>query len=156
MSRFEFKLARLARVRHVQEEQARAKWQSAELEARHAQARVEGLGEQALVALGYLRDLQGQAQLDPGRVLSARRSIELLDSARRSALKNARACRARADVARTPWQNQRAELEGLKRLEDKARARFRLEAEQAEAKESDQLSMERASRKKLDARRHSA
>ncbi len=153
MKRFEFRLARLKRVRIVREEIARGTWQEAEALARTALDRVEGSRSQLEGSLDFLRQLQESGVLEAQQVLNARRSIELQENSHRILTERARQARAAADEARKSWESARSELEGLERLEKKAQKRFLLNEEREESKNADQLAMERAARKKFKQRK---
>lgn len=148
MKGFEFRLARLARVRRVQEEVAKAAWQTAVAKAREADERLESIEMQLSSAGDYLRDAQAKPQLHPAQVLNVRRSIELLEDHKHAAQEISRRLHTEADEARAPWQAARAALEGLVRLEEKALTRFRQELTREEAKEADQIAIQRAARQR--------
>ena len=147
MKRFEFRLKRLARVRQVQEEQARARWLSAEMEARELEARVSKAQAQIAEALVHLRQAQAAPFVDPRSVLGSRSSIELMEDGRRRLSLQARSARKRADQEKLPWTSVRAELEGLARLEEKEHEQHRLEVERSEAVELDEIAAERQRRR---------
>ncbi len=146
MKRFQFKLARLARVRRIEEEQARVAWQAAEAEARNSEARLREAQVEVSAATQSLRIAQSDAQLSPLAILSIDDTVARL--VRRVALfrQEATLRRAAATAKRTPWQKLRTELEGLARLEQKARTRHRIEDERRASLEMDQLASERAAR----------
>ncbi len=146
MKRFEFRLARLARVRRVEEEVAKAAWQTAVAIAREADERLAVIETQLTEAYEFLRQAQSEGQLHPRHVLNVRRSTQLLEDHKRAARESSRRAHAEADEARVPWQKAHAALEGLSRLEDKARDRFRQELNREEAKEADQIAIQRAVR----------
>ena len=146
MKRFEFKLGRLARVRAVQEEQARARWQSAAAAARQLEEHVQATSRDIDQALDYLRSAQACAALDTGRVLNAHEALQLLERRRADLRRRHLGACARAEELRAPWQAVRTELEGLKRLEDKARGEHRRERERQDAATTDQIAIERATR----------
>jgi flagellar biosynthesis chaperone FliJ len=156
MKRFQFKLARLARVRVVQEEIARAEWQAAETSARIAHQQLDATDQSIVRSIDFLRGLQSQLIFDPSAVLLTRNSIERLEVVRDQAALRVDQARVFAAEARRPWQVVRTELEGLKRLEVKARTDFRIENEHGEAKQGDEVAMERAARKKIIQRRRQA
>ncbi|MFT7484362.1 MAG: flagellar export protein FliJ [Candidatus Paceibacteria bacterium] len=156
MKGFKFKLERLARVRKVQEELARAKWQGAVLEAQEAQERCELAREGIASAICDLRDIQSSSQIDARRVLHAREAISFLEERRDTLLRLADSAFKAAELLREPWQAVRTELEGLKRLEEKERTKCRINNEREEIKEIDEQAMDRARKNKLNQRRRSA
>jgi len=147
VKRFQFRLQRLARVRKVQEELARARFLGADREARAREESRDRLEAQVQQAYEHLRRTQTQPRVDPQAVLDASLSIDLMRHQERILGELARAARECAERERTPWQEVRAELEGLARLEDKDRDAHRLEVERRDAKELDEVAGERRRRR---------
>jgi len=156
VKRFEFQLQRLARVRKVQEDLARAAWQAAEAVARELASRVEAAEAGILEAVEDLRILQSSPRLEAARLIQAQQAVQHLSARRETLVGRQRDAQAEADRLREPWQALRTELEGLRRLEEKARERHRLEAERLETAETDQVAMERARQRRLDEERRGA
>jgi flagellar export protein FliJ len=156
VKRFEFQLQRLARVRKVQEDLARAAWQAAEAAARELARRVEAAEAGILEAVEDLRTLQSSPRLEAAQLIQAQQAVQLLSVRREALVGRQRDAQAEADRLREPWQALRTELEGLRRLEEKARERHRLEAERIETNETDQVAMERARQRRLDEERRGA
>jgi flagellar export protein FliJ len=154
--RFEFKLQRLARVRKVQEDLARAAWQAAESVVREAEHRLEAAEASVGESLEDLRRLQSSPELVAARLVQAQEVVARLAERRDAIARQLPGLRAEADRLREPWQALRTELEGLARLEEKARDRHRAEALRAEAAETDQVAMERARLKRADDERRGA
>ena len=156
MKRFQFRLARLAKVRRIEEERARTAWQSAEAAARAAeQAVLDGEGE-VRAAYQLLREAQSSSRLTPLQVISFNDAISGLLRALDATRAEARRLAADALAKREPWQAARTELEGLQRLEDKARREHSLERERIENMEMDQLASERTARAETLTRRGDA
>jgi len=156
MRRFSFKLERLARVRHVQEEVLRAQWQSAEHRAAKARARTEAGRAAIASALADLRRMQANHQLDPHLILHAREAIAHLEDRLAGLEQLWEVARQEALRLREPWRAVRAELEGLKRLEEKERIKFRIESERGEAKRMDERAQGRFMRFSSAPRRRNA
>jgi flagellar export protein FliJ len=146
VKRFEFKLARLARVRKIEEEQARVAWQAAETLARRADESVRAAERDVIEATEALRAAQSSAQLEPLAILNIDDAIARLGQRVGVMRAEAERCHLEAATKRAPWQTLRTELEGLTRLEEKARTNHRIEHERAEALEMDQLASERSAR----------
>lgn len=156
MKRFRFKLARLSRVRKVQEELALAAWQTAERAASEAQERIE-LADQAIAnGVAELRLIQNQGNIDPRQVLQARGALEHMEQRRVLLVRVAESARVEALRLREPWQALRTELEGLRRLEQKERTKFRIESEREDAKQIDEQTMDRSGRPNFQLRRKRA
>ena len=141
-----FKLARLARVRQAQEQIALAKWQTVENRVREALALERSTAALIATSIAELAEAQGCAVLDPGHILQARSTIEMLEQRLEAQEQLTRAIQAEADELRRPWQALRTELEGLKRLEEKALTAFRVGREREEGKQNDEVATERARR----------
>lgn len=146
MKKYQFKLERLARVRTVQEEFARAKWQAAEQVVRIAEAREREIE----LSIERSNDELGRAQalphINPGHILQARQAMEFLERQLAAQKDNTKLARIEANKLKAPWQVVRTEVEGLKRLDQKARDTHRIEREREEAKQSDEVAMDRARR----------
>lgn len=149
MKRFEFRLARLARVRRIEEERARAAWQAVEAAARRAEQGVLVREAEVSEVQAALREAQSHPQISPATVLSLDGLLARAQERLVSERQRARRRRAEADSAREPWQRLRTELEGLDRLEEKARSSHKVERDRVEAQELDQLASERAARRSL-------
>lgn len=147
MKRFEFRLARLSRVRELQEEIARAEWQAAEDLAQRAEQRVMDLRELVAESDAALRELQGSSAFNSSEVLALQDLQDRVLGALKLARRQAAELRAAAEAAREPWTALRVELEGLARLESRARTRHRNELTRAEIAVLDQIAQERAARR---------
>lgn len=148
MTKYAFRLQRVQRVRAVEEDLARARFAEAELVARNAEERAEERRRAIDVAIDDLRGLQGSPQLEPAAVLAA---LGLVDEARvawRTADQTARASRATAEEARRAWMERRRDLEGLDRLDERARAEFRQERDRAETLALDEVASQRDARQR--------
>lgn len=129
--RFRFRLARLLRVRAIEERVARGEWSRAETAARESEARraerARDLGE----ARGALfRSLApGAGPLRPTLVLRTQLSVgALLDALRRSH-EDALTRRARAESSASLWRARERDRRVLAELQDRARVRHREELE---------------------------
>ncbi len=146
MKKYQFKLARLARVRSVQEEHARAKWQSAERLVRLAEAREAEVAQTLARSIRELGEAQAFRQINPQHILQARQAIEFVERQLTAQKGQTQLARFEANKLKEPWQAIRTEVEGLKRLDEKARDTFRIEREREEAKQSDEVAMDRTRR----------
>ncbi len=147
MSRFQFRLARLERVRQTQEHLAEERWAAAEARWREAAQR-ERLAQLAFErALDELRVAQGRGALSPPEVLRSQDALRRLAAlAAREKAQTARR-RAEADAAREPWRLLHAEVEGLERLHQRARASHLRDATTLEAREADERAIQGAARR---------
>ena len=156
MKRFEFKLGRLARVRKAQEQIARAEWQAAATIARDFEQALEAIDADIDRAFDFQRNVQATPELDPRHVLSAHEAIRSMERGRELLREQLQQAEAEAERLREPWQDLRTELEGLKRLEQSARGKHRVERERVEAAETDQVAIERATISRPTRRRRGA
>jgi flagellar export protein FliJ len=146
MKRYEFGLQRVKRVRGVEEDMAKAEFGTAEAAARTAEARAAECHAAVERAIDDLRGLQGSPRLAPSSVIVA---LGLVDDARRSwfdAEELANVARARAEELRRAWQARKRDLDGLERLDDRARAEWTLEREREEAHAIDETAIQRTAR----------
>ena len=147
MNRFRFRLARLARVRQIEERLARERWIAQELASREADAHAERRRAEHGEALRELAELRARGRLDPAAVLGAEAWRERLLAARGAALERARAARQRADGLAGAWRAREREQEGLERLERRDRERHRRAADANETKALDEIALMPAARR---------
>lgn len=158
MSAFEFRLARLQRVRAVLEKQARERATEADQRARAAEGTAETRRLEIARAEDTLRAQQSSRAIALGDVLASQRAIEDLRARRRAAVERARTLRFQADECARTWRERKRELEGLERLEERDHAGHRLEENQREARAIDEVASMRAAsvaRRVKHARPHS-
>lgn len=159
MKGYQFRLARLKRVRDVEERTARERFLAADRIAREAEETVVRAREAVRDAEGDLRAAQSDRALSPVRVLTALDAIAGLRERVRMLHERELPLRAAAEAERAAWSERRRDLRGLERLEDRDRERWRAEegrrealaldevaAMRAEARDRAAASMERASR----------
>lgn len=149
MKRYAFGLQRVKRVRGVEEDLAKAEFSAAEASARTAEARADACKVAIDLAIDDLRGLQGSPQLSPATVIVA---LGLVDDARRAwfdAVELAQVARARAEELRRAWQARKRDLDGLERLDERARADWALEREREEARTIDDTAIQRNARARL-------
>ena len=147
--KFRFRLARLKRVRAIEERVAHAAWSGAEQIAREAEANAEQ--QRATVARGRTEAAGAtdgplaakSAELDRAavdhllRVLVARREAALTT-------------RGQADRLADAWRTRERDRRGLQELEERLHTRFRRESERAEARELDEIALARRFRREFD------
>jgi flagellar export protein FliJ len=146
MKRYEFGLQRVKRVRGVEEDLSKAAFGSAEAAARAAETRAAECRAAVDIAIDDLRGLQGSPRLAPTAVIVA---LGLVDDARRAwfdAEELANVARARAEELRRAWQAKKRDVDGLQRLDERARADWVLEREREEAHAMDETAIQRTAR----------
>jgi flagellar export protein FliJ len=144
--RFEFRLARIRRVRVAQEVQARATWARAEAQANEQERHCERLR----VELDAARTDIGRAALDgarPERLLVDHEALAALQESSRAAYDYWLTLRGQADRLSTAWNDCRAAVEALDRLEDRSRKEFQAEAEREANLEMDEIASMRGARR---------
>lgn len=138
------RLQRVLRVRHVQEEVARARWLAAERAARIAgDARADADARRADAAC-ELRD--ALADLTPAAILRQHAALDALAGVAVRLRERARTLRFQADRERAPWELRRREARGLERLCERSREEAWLRALAREARELDEIAGARAFR----------
>lgn len=153
MKRYEFRLNRVKRVRHVAEDLARAAFGAAEAKAREAEARVDARKAAVDRAVDELRGLQGSPKLAPQSVITA---LGLVDDARRvwfESVEAAQGLRQKAEDERRAWIAARREVDALERLDERSRAEYVLERERSEALVQDDTASQRDARARRAAAR---
>lgn len=146
MTRFEFRLARLARVRAVEETLARERFQSAELAARETEALAGTHRESVARAEDDLRAQQCAGKLAPRGVLSSLGVIDGLRAGWRAAVERARSQRFQAEEMRRAWGARVREKKSLTRLEGRDRAAWRMQESRVDARTIDEIASIRAAR----------
>lgn len=156
MTRFRFPLARLARVRSIQERLAREAWQAAVAEARLAEAGLDAAHAAVDGARDALRRLASAGALDVGNVLIAQRELARLERDEVRVRERVVTLRERAERLRPAWQERRREVVGLERLEQHARDAWTVEERRREARAMDEVAETRAARARREDERRPA
>jgi flagellar export protein FliJ len=146
MSRFRFRLERLASVRKVQEQLERERWLAAELRAREAEAAAARLRDAVASGEAELRLRQGAGTLRAAELLHGQAAVERLQGLLRRARERARSARFQAERLRAPWEERRKELRGLERLEQRARRDWLRAELRRDAARMDEVASARARR----------
>lgn len=146
MKKAEFPLARVKRVRAVEEQLARARFGTAEGLAREAEALVDARQADVAVAIDDLRGLQGAPSLSPSAVITALGVVDHRREELRRAVATAQTLRFQAETLRKHWVERAKDVKGLERLESRTLDAARREAEHAEALEIDETASQRAER----------
>lgn len=151
MKRFQFRLARILRVREVEEQAARERFLAADRIARDAETRAESARDALTSAREELRASQSAHTLAPGFLVSAQHALDELLRRRQSAADRARTQRLQADAERAAWAERRRDVKGLERLSDRDRERWLAEEARAEAQQLDEVGSMRAAARARDA-----
>lgn len=143
MKRYAFRLARVLRVRRLQEELLRAAWLEARARADAARAAEAAQARELELARAELARLQGAGALDPSAVLRhqdlcARSERELARLAARARTLEAEAAR-RSDALRQA----RTAVRGLERLDERRRRAHREDCDRREQLETDETAARR-------------
>lgn len=142
--RFEFRLARVLRVRSVTERVARAAWSGAEQRASDSEAQRRQLSDGVARARGELTKRLTAGTTDPGSVLLDQASIDHQLDVLGVAGQTARTQRAQAESLRRAWTERERERRGLSELEARARSQHRRDLEARENAELDALATARS------------
>ena len=143
MKRYAFRLARVLRVRRLQEEFLRAAWLEARARADAARAAEAAQARELQLARAELARLQGIGALDPAAVvahlgLCERSERELARLGVRTRTLEAEAAR-RADTLREA----RAAVRGLERLDERRRRAHREDYDRREQAQTDEVAARR-------------
>ena len=144
MSRFRFRLARVLRVRGIEEEVARARWLEAVRAADAATRRADQLASAGSAHERELEEIVSRADVDTPVVLGSHAVLDgLLVSARR-ARERARTLDFQASQQRAPWEELRRARRSLELLRERKLSMHRLDDERRDALDMDAIAIERA------------
>ena len=141
MKPFRFPFDRVLRVRRLQEVGARAEYLGARAVAESAEARVLKQGRELELARETLGRMQSSARLAPLEILRQGTAIDALEGALERSRLEARTRSREAERLRQDWQERRAGVRGLERLEALRRAAHGKELESVEAREADERAL---------------
>jgi flagellar export protein FliJ len=144
--RFDFKLARLMRVRTIQEEVARGEWSMAEAEALQAEAAELALREELQASRHELgvQVLEG-GSLSTAAVLASHRALDAQLTGIDAAAASSRTCRQQADKLAQIWRKTEQDRRGLQELAEREKVRHRIQLEREEEAARDEASQGRFS-----------
>lgn len=146
------RLARVRRVRELQERALRVEWARAQGAASDADAYVLDVVRQRLEAETQMGARRGHGALDPRQVVSDEAALDRMGGVLAAARTSARAAHAVAESKREPWRARRAEAEGLVRLEERQRRRDAHARAVLEQAGMDEIASARHTRASLDER----
>jgi len=151
MAPFRFRLARVLRVRQIEEDVAKAAWSSAIATANEADRRVEATRLARQTSQTELSQALAGSKLTPAEVLTRHRTLDALSADLERRLQQARTLHFQAEQMRVPWEAKRNEVRGLERLHDKHKQEFQAGERLTESRLMDEVaSMRAAKRKKVD------
>lgn len=144
MKRFQFRLARVLRVRRIEEQAARATFLEQQVLAREAQESAEqALGQRQLME-SQLTDQLQSGPIDPRSAIRGQNSIEGMGHVCRRRRDQATTLSLQAEQAREPWVETRVDVRALERLEDRMRERHLSAVEKKANQELDETAARRA------------
>ncbi|MBL8861981.1 MAG: hypothetical protein JNK02_08200 [Planctomycetes bacterium] len=144
MSGFRFKLGRVLRVRRAAEEIQRARLAAAEDAAATSEHEARLRRASVDAARQVLGAEQGAERIDVARVLVALSASARVEDCAAEAHERARSDRSGAESERSVWRDARAGVLGLEKLQERDRARFRLEREAREERAIEDVAARRA------------
>lgn len=142
---FTFRLARVARVREVFEEEARGALAAALLDLREAEARYDALREELDAGVRAQAHAQTAKDLDVPGLLAHERALETLQRRLAEARLAAAEARAVAEEQRSIWQARKRDRQALDELADRDKQRHLGELARAENAEADEVATQRFS-----------
>lgn len=142
---FTFRLARVARVREVFEEEARGEFTTALHELHLCEARCDQLRQELDQGVQAQGNAQLAGTLDIKALLARERSLETLQRTLVQARQVAAQARAQAEERRAIWQTRRGEWQALVELSDRHKQRHMEQVNRAENAESDEVATQRFS-----------
>ena len=144
MKGFRFRLARVLRVRALEEEVAREEWGAAEARALSAEEEARRLDEGLREARSQLNDQASCERLDVRARLAGQSSVDQLELRRAFGRRKAGELREATEAPREAWESSRMAVEGLERLSHRALKRFRAEREHDENALADEVALRRS------------
>ena len=145
--RFRFRLARLERVRAIEERVARATWSRAEQEAAEAETEYATRRDAIAEARAQLTEARSETgPLDLDELLLAERAIDGMVSQLRNVREAALTRRGQAESLLRDWRERKTGKRALEQLRSKAKARHAATELEDENREQDELALMRASR----------
>ena len=139
-----FKLARVLRVRRIEEELARDRFVAVEQVARQAEETAETIGREIAKAQGELTETRLHRRVPPEDLVMAQTTLESLDQTLKEQRRRAGEMRREADDMRATWEQARGDMHALERLEERFRAARRSEEQKVEGREMDESALRRA------------
>ncbi len=139
MRAFRFRLARLLRVRRIEEEIARGELAHARGRAHEARSSAEHAAEEVERGRGELLRLQAGPRLEPAAVIARHAAQDGVARARATCERRALELEREAEVRRATLMSARAAVRGLERLSERRRALHLAQLERAERLELDEV-----------------
>ena len=147
--RFDFRLARLLRVRAIEERAARAEWSEFEVVAQvHEALRDQRAGQLGSARRHLAAGLAPGSTLRPEWMLLAERALDAQVADLQLTHEDALTRRAQADAMRDVWRERERDRRVLSELEDRARLRHRDELERWDNRQLDEQALLRRSRRR--------
>lgn len=144
MAAFRFRLARVRRVRDIEEEIARSALLAAEGTLRAAERALDETRARLAQAHDAIEELQRRSPVDPRDVLAADATVRGLARRVTQAQQSLAAALEAEQRARNAWLEARRDARTLGQLETRAAANHRAERETREARETEELTAGRA------------
>jgi len=139
-----FNLARVLRVRRIEEELARDRFQAVERVASQAEDTAETIGREIARAQEELSETRMRRRIPPEDLLMAQTTLESLDRTLAEQKRRAKDLRREADGMRATWERARADMRALERLEERFWDLQRSEELREETREMDESALRRA------------
>ncbi len=140
---FQFRLARVRRVREAEERTARAAWKEAESAARVADGERERRSKSLAASRSELVEILRAGAVDPNWFRHAQDALDRAALALRSAHERALTLRQQAERLATAWRERERDRRALLKLEERLRARHALERTHQDALEADERALAR-------------
>ena len=151
--RFRFRLARVLRVREIEEQSLRAAWGAAEQAALHAEQRLAAARADLVEARAELARRQASGRMAAGEVLAVDQLLELRRKAFPVLAQRAAAARDEAEARRADWVGSRRERRSLELYRERALVKHREEQTRAEAAAMDEVAATQTERRRRHASR---
>lgn len=144
MSRFEFRLKRVLRVRQVEEEVACTRFRECVAVMQRADEIAEGLGQELKRSREELIETRSHKRIPPEDLLMASNMLQDLEASLAEQRRRAVALQEEADALRRTWEAARRDRMALEQLEDRRKRDHYDELEKRANQELDETARRRA------------
>ena len=145
---FKFRLARVLRVRELEEDALRGAWGAAEQSALQEEQRLAEARAGLVEARAQLSHGQAAGRVTAGAVLAVDQLLELQRRALPVLAQRASAARQEAEARRTEWMGSRQDRRSLELFRERALVKHRAEQTRAEAAAMDDVASAQAERRR--------
>ena len=150
MSRFDFRLKRVLRVRQVEEEVACNRFRECVAVMQRAEEIADGLGQELQRSRDELVETRAHKRVPPEELLLASNTLQDLEATLAEQRRRASELKTEADELRRVWESARRDRMALEQLEDRRRRDHLDEEEKRANQELDEIARRRAAQARAE------